>query len=191
MNPRELDYLSGIQSNSFRNSWVAVRSALRVLLSDGMGVDIKTLTISYGESGKPFVEGCPFHFNVSHSGSKGLIALSEDKPIGVDLEAIRWRKGLHRLANRFLHPAEAEQLENLAESDMAREFTRLWTAREALVKATGQGIGSGFSKFHVQYQEKDQRYRVDDPENVLLFPCEVWSVPLQGSDFFAALALGV
>lgn len=198
LSEQELVYARGIRHTQFRNVWASVRSALRLVLSEVTGVSDAKIDINYSTSGKPVLQGNPVHFNVSHSGNRGLIAVSAKYPVGVDLEQIRMRKGLQRLAKRFLHPGEAEYLASLTEQQQVQTFTRLWTAREALVKATGQGIGAGFSRFSVKIipgsQNTHLEYGIEDPEKILHFPCKVWQLKLEdakSSAYCAALAVGI
>lgn len=85
------------------------------------------------ENGKPYIEGNPLFFSISHSGAHGIIAIS-DKPVGVDLEIF---KGKDRLSfiSRF---CEEEQLEITSEKD----FLFHWTVREAFVKMRGSTLAS-------------------------------------------------
>jgi phosphopantetheinyl transferase len=80
------------------------------------------------EKGKPYFEGNPLFFNLSHSGDKGVISLS-DKPVGVDLELIRGREYPSTLS----HFTKREQKEIKCE----RDFLEHWTAKEAFIKMKG------------------------------------------------------
>ena len=77
----------------------------------------------------------PF-FNLSHSGDFVMLAIS-DTPVGCDIEH------LHKaiLSHHVFHPQELARLRSLPEGDARnREFLRLWTAKEAFLKAIGTGI---------------------------------------------------
>jgi 4'-phosphopantetheinyl transferase len=87
------------------------------------GTDIKRTN-----KGKPYYEGNPVFFNLSHSGDKGVISLS-DKPVGVDLEMIRGRNYPSTLS----HFSKREQKEIKCE----RDFLEHWTAKEAFIKMKG------------------------------------------------------
>lgn len=82
-------------------------------------------------AGKPFLEGDPLFFSITHSGRRGAIAIS-DKPVGVDLELF---KGSERgiIKNSF---SDAEQ----AEINGERDFLKHWTVREAFVKMHGKTL---------------------------------------------------
>ena len=87
-------------------------------------------------TGKPFFRKQPeLHFNLSHSGSLALCALS-DAPVGVDIEVLRPRR--EGLAQRILSPEELAWYQNHGE-DPAVLLT-LWTRKEALCKKNGTGL---------------------------------------------------
>lgn len=87
-------------------------------------------------AGKPVFRCQPeLHFNLSHSGSFALCALS-DEPVGVDIEAVRPRR--EGLARRILSPGEFAWYEGHGAS--AEALLTLWTRKEALCKRSGQGL---------------------------------------------------
>ena len=54
--------------------------------------------IERGEFGKPYLRDFPeLHFNVSHSGTKMVLAISHEMPVGIDIEQIKSRKSLENL----------------------------------------------------------------------------------------------
>lgn len=92
------------------------------------------------ENGKPYIEGNHVHFSLSHSGRRGIIAVS-DKPVGIDLEI--YKDSPHNsVIERF---SEREQAEIADE----RDFLRHWTAREAYVKLYGLTIAETWK--HVEF----------------------------------------
>ncbi len=78
-------------------------------------------------SGKPYVEGDPLFFSVSHSGGKAVVAVSE-RPVGVDLEIYSGKPHSHILS-RF-SPEEREKIKT------DEDFFDAWTAKEAFFKMT-------------------------------------------------------
>lgn len=91
---------------------------------------------SIGPHGKPsLVEHPEIHFNLSHCKEAVLCALS-NSAIGVDIERCRTYK--KDLATYTMSPAEIQAIEQSDNPAMA--FTRLWTAKEAVVKLLGTGI---------------------------------------------------
>ncbi len=84
--------------------------------------------------------------NWSHSGDGLLIALGEGVAIGADLEHLRPRPRALDIARRFLAGSEADWLAALPEEARPLAFTRLWCAKEAVLKAHGRGLAFGLDK---------------------------------------------
>ena len=86
--------------------------------------------------GKPVFQSAPeLHFNLSHSGTFALCALSE-QPVGVDIEVLRPRR--EHLAEQILSPGELDWYQKNG-ADPAALLT-LWTRKEAWCKKSGQGL---------------------------------------------------
>jgi phosphopantetheine--protein transferase-like protein len=119
---------------------VVVGLLLRQLLAHLTGFEASSMELQTGAHGKPFLAAPNRgpHFNVSHSSSCGLIALSNRFEIGVDIETVAGYK--ERVARRILAPEEFEELDRLDESERTRLFYEIWVIKEACVKATGMGL---------------------------------------------------
>ena len=116
-------------------------AAAYLLLCQGLqqeyGISEQPL-FAFGEHGKPSIVGHPeIHFNLSHCREAALCAIS-DRPVGVDVESVRSFNA--SLVEYTMNEQEVQQIRQAA--DPAREFTRLWTMKEALMKLTGEGISN-------------------------------------------------
>jgi len=114
-----------------RLHWIAARSALRLVLSRYLAVPPGEISFVLGTHGKPAVENSAVQFNLSHSRGWGMIAVSRDTPVGVDLEEIRDRVDMAKLLMR------------IDEKDLPTEKPALfqrWTEREARTKAAGSPL---------------------------------------------------
>ena len=90
--------------------------------------------------GKPYLENYPhIHFSLSHSGCWAVCAVGE-APLGVDVEQPRCTM---EIAKRFFRPDE------LPETEDKDHLLRLWTAKEAFVKALGKGLTVPLDSFRV------------------------------------------
>lgn len=90
----------------------------------------------YHPEGKPFIANHPeIHFNLSHSGTVALCAIS-DQPVGADVETNR--KISPGLVNYTMSLNEQEQINTSPNPTM--QFLHFWTKKEALLKLTGEGI---------------------------------------------------
>jgi len=121
-----------------RERYVVGRARLRVILAGHVGVAPASLALVTGPNGKPRLEAGPA-FNLAHSGALGLIAVARDREVGVDVEELRVVPEAQEIARRWIGP-DAEAALRSAGADRDRVFLRLWTRREALLKATGAGL---------------------------------------------------
>ena len=105
----------------------------------GIALNLPDPLLARAPGGKPFLPGLPgVHFSLSHC--PGLaVCLVAGVPCGVDAEAFRTPPP--RTLRRALSPAERR---TVSESPRPEEaFFRIWTAKEAFVKATGDGLPAG------------------------------------------------
>ena len=123
--------------------FAASHAALRLLLGRHLGADPRTLAFGRGPAGKPHLAGIwagACAFNLSHSGGRALIGISPSAEIGVDVEAMRPMPDALGIARAHFAPREVAALEGLDPPDLAEAFFACWTRKEAIVKATGQGL---------------------------------------------------
>jgi len=124
----------------------------------------------------------------SHSHGLLLVAMGEGVRLGVDLEPLRPRPRMLEIVQRFFHPAEITWLESLDENARNHWFFRVWCAKEALLKAQGQGISFGLHRLQLAPGiDGGLHLAWCDPE---LGPAERWHLHewQAADDFRAALA---
>lgn len=138
--------------------YVLMRKALRSVLSRYIQLPPDKIRLEYNEAGKPLLPGNAVHFNLSHSEDWGLIAVTKDKPVGVDIEKLNPKRTLHEIASRFFSPAENAALSSLADpNEKTHAFFRCWSRKEAVIKALGEGLSCGLSTFDVSLDENNPR----------------------------------
>lgn len=99
------------------------------------------------QSGKPVFPGenSPY-FNISHSGGYVVLVFGE-RPLGVDIESV---KGTNlKVAKRFFRQEEYEDLAKKTGAEQADAFCRMWTGKEAVIKAHGAGLSIPLDSFSV------------------------------------------
>jgi 4'-phosphopantetheinyl transferase len=136
-----------------RRQFVATRALLRTLLGRTLQVDPASLEFAAGPQGKPHLAGkaagsAP-RFNVAHSGDHALIGISAETDIGVDIEVVRNSADTLPIADRFFSPGESEAIRRLPDDERRLAFFRLWTLKEAFVKAVGSGLSYPLNAFEV------------------------------------------
>jgi len=140
-----------------RQQFIIAHAALRTLLAKYQQHPAHDLCFIEGERGKPVLDTChhpaPLHFNLSHSGDYALLALCRNHPVGVDIEQQNEIRDAPGLIKRFFTPVEAHALEGLSGAALLDRFYRLWTCKEALLKAEGVGITGGLDGFAIDLEQ--------------------------------------
>jgi 4'-phosphopantetheinyl transferase len=126
-----------------RRRFSTARAVLRHVISAYLGCPPQHIRLHYGSHGKPRLsleEGAAIDFNVAHSDALALIALTQGRLVGVDLERIRPEIVTDALAAAILSPAETVLFYSLTPEKRADAFFSIWTRKEAYLKATGDGL---------------------------------------------------
>ncbi|MEU7868946.1 4'-phosphopantetheinyl transferase superfamily protein [Dactylosporangium sp. NPDC049140] len=121
-----------LRSPDDRRRFDAAHSALRRVLTPGA-------RFVRGANGKPHLLGEPLQVNLSHAGEWAAIAVTDTRPVGVDLQDAVAGLDPAALARRFFPPAEAD----LVAAHGAEVFALLWARKEAVVKAAGDRLTRG------------------------------------------------
>ncbi len=121
--------------------WSAFRAGLRRILGAEIGCAPADVPLELGPAGKPLL-AAPFaglHFNLSHCSDLAVVAVSASGAVGIDLEPLTRAPELLECESIFCHPREIADLP----ADPAARATallRIWTAKEAVLKAWGIGL---------------------------------------------------
>ncbi|MFJ1519166.1 4'-phosphopantetheinyl transferase family protein [Acinetobacter sp. ABJ_C1_1] len=119
------------------------------LLAQKLNVNPADLVFAKHEYGKPYLLNHTLHFNHSHSQQYYALALSERvKDIGIDVEELDRKVRLDSLAQHAFHPDEYATWQSL-EQDREYWF-KVWTTKEAVLKASGLGIRLDLNTLNTQ-----------------------------------------
>jgi 4'-phosphopantetheinyl transferase len=158
LSPDERARLDSYRSRAAAERYVVTRSLVRMVLSDRLGVGARELQVSRTDTGKPVVSQ-GVHFNVSHSGDLILLALSDARSVGVDVERRREVQRVQAMTRRWLTETERAEVDRLTArgASSSEAFLRVWSLKEAGLKALGVGISgaSRASLAHVQAKPLD------------------------------------
>jgi 4'-phosphopantetheinyl transferase len=142
LDARERARFSRLISPLQARRYAARRSALRAVLGAALDLAPERVPLEPGPYGKPRLAGqTRVSFNISHRGDTAVIALASGAAVGVDVESARPHTSPQRLAARFFDPDEAAVIAALPEALASDAFLRCWTAKEAVLKAIGSGLG--------------------------------------------------
>ncbi len=164
------------------------RAALRIILCERLGCANRALSFGYTRRDKPFalVNGspAPVSFNVSHSGSHGLIAVAPQGRIGVDVEERAPRRDFARLIEAAFGGNEQAALNHAPGEDRTHLFYKLWTIKEALIKALGTGLSYDPADFEAPASMRNGA--VSGAYRFPRMPALQWRVDDLGNERFAA-----
>lgn len=181
-----------IRAHSFyfkkdKRDYIASRYALRHILSHYLPVQARELQFSYSAFEKPMLEEANVYFNVSHSFSKAIVAIAK-MPIGIDIEWSLREVELDQLAQRFFSKKEAAEFLKLQQHEKQRNFFYIWTKKEAVIKAIGEGLSYPLDQFHVAIHPEKDNIIFEDPAMEM----EHWTVKtltVPHHEFVAAMAV--
>lgn len=136
--PEEAARAARFATAELAQRYLAAHAALRAILRRQTAAP---LDFGIREKGKPYLLQAPeVRFNLSHSRSRALVAVTKDVEIGVDIEWIRPMERWRDLVERFFPPGDKQPADEL-------DFFRSWTQLEALWKASGVGLhGAGAAR---------------------------------------------
>jgi 4'-phosphopantetheinyl transferase len=126
-----------------RARWLAARLALRKVLSIYVGEAPERIELRFGHRGKPALAdpAAALRFNLSHSGALALIAVTERREVGIDLEERQADRDFLRLAEVGLDAEAATAVRETSPERRAAAFYAAWVRREAVAKCLGAGLG--------------------------------------------------
>ncbi len=133
-----------------RRLYTAAHAGLRRALARELGADPRELAFAADAAGRPHLLGtAELFFSLSHSGDRALVAVARTPRVGVDVEWLRAGIDRERLAQRNFTPREQAELLALSEDERRLGFFRVWTRKEAYVKALGKGLYHPLGDFDV------------------------------------------
>lgn len=152
LSPDEVQRYARFHFEKDRRQFLLTRALVRDVLSRYVGTEPSALAFTRNEYGKPALAeptDCPIAFSLSHTRGLSVCAVASAQMIGVDVERLDRTNCHPNIANRFFAPSEAAYLEGLKGDQRRLEFLRLWTLKEAFVKARGKGLSMPLNSFAV------------------------------------------
>ncbi|MFF0436110.1 4'-phosphopantetheinyl transferase family protein [Streptomyces sp. NPDC004327] len=138
LDERERRVYESLTEERVRAQYVTAHALLRTVLGEVLDRDPAALSFAQGPHGKPYLADAPVEFSLSHSGELVAVALSLGAPVGVDVERVPVPSA--ELPLPVLSPAERAAYDLVPEPERAAAFTTYWVRKEAVLKATGEGL---------------------------------------------------
>ena len=138
-----------------RRRFIAARATLRSILSCYLAIYPGHLRLYYNQYGRPYLgpefSSSLLNFNLSHSGSMALYAITRNMEIGVDVERVRSDLEYEEIAKRFFSLNEVAILRTIPTEKKLEAFYNCWTRKEAYIKAHGKGLSLPLDSFDVPF----------------------------------------
>ncbi len=146
----ERERIDGLRHERARDRALVARALLRLELAERLACRPELVEFSYGPQGKPALAGDDaWHFNLSHSHDRVVLAITRGAPVGVDVEFRHRRARIDALARHWFGDAERAELAGLDEERQRYRFFQLWTLKEAVTKGLGVSLWSTLAGIRV------------------------------------------
>ena len=182
------------QVESSRQEFLAGQMLVRSALSEYAEVEPERWQFAQDEYGKPRIknsigDAC-LSFNLSHSGGRLVCAIARHQSTGVDIEIIRPRRRIEKIARRHFADKEVDQLLALDEEARLDKFYQLWTLKESYIKARGLGLSLSLQSFGFEFAGKSLRFFENQPDCANNSGWQFWQLEAAGKFHLALACLG-
>ncbi len=147
----ELERANNFRFPKDRERFIIRRYQLRLILSKYCGCQPNEIMFGYNSFKKPFIwlpEFKEVKFNMSCSGDLMLVGLCNQNEIGIDIEKVCEIHNLDNIASENFSLQELKYLNGTL--DKINAFYKIWTRKEAFIKAIGKGMYYPLKSFCVE-----------------------------------------
>lgn len=162
LTPAEQRRAAAFRSAADARRFTAGRGWLRHVLGAVLGLRPAAVPVSQGRDKPRLLLAGPPRFNVSHAGELVAVAVASFE-VGVDVEHLDAGRRWDDLVGVACSPEEAATLARLPTGEREAAFLAVWTAKEAYLKGTGEGLAVAPGRVSVGRPSPDlhNRVRVD------------------------------
>ena len=134
------------------------------LLSQSFELPVSDQQVVRTNFGKPYLNDYP-DFSFNHSHSQNFYALATSKQVqnlGIDIEELNRKVRFEALAQHAFHPEELKNWQALAYDP--EYWFKVWTTKEAVLKASGLGIRINLNELNTNIHPEQNGGRCEHPE---------------------------
>jgi len=138
----ELQRADRYKNENARQQFILSRCALRIILGRYLLIRPSDIVFRYTQHKKPYITDSKknLHFNISHSESIAVCAVTLNYHIGVDVELLKPLDDIFCLAKNILSNAEYDYFIEIPQERRLTFFYKAWTRKESFLKAVGTGL---------------------------------------------------
>ena len=175
LNDQERQRAARFRFQRDRDRFLASRGLLRHILASYLNAPAGEIHFGYAPQGKPFLVDHPdIHFNLSHAGEVLVIAVAAGRELGVDVEQVFPEAVMNEVSGPVLSDPERVAFRRLNPGERRDWFVRLWTRKEAYIKADGRGMSLRLERIDVSTLPERVRLLGDAADDWPL--CPRWAI---------------
>ncbi len=153
-----------VQQNRFfrkedQQNYLVSRGLLRWALAQYLeNITSKDIFFYKGIYGKPFIGNfmdTALQFSLSHTKDLVVLAVILEQNIGVDIEPLERDIDIFNIAESFFSPLEYKELCSLSPEQLKPAFVKIWTLKEAYLKACGTGLTTPLDQFCFSFPKNE------------------------------------
>jgi 4'-phosphopantetheinyl transferase len=151
-----------------RDRYIIAHGSLRMLLSRYVDEPPGQLEFNYTPNGKPRLVNPTrpsLRFNLSHSGKLALVAVAHGRAVGIDVERIDPNYDFEPITRQFFTSAEQAALRTSQSHERRNSFFRLWTCKESVLKAMGEGFQRSPTSISLTLQRDGKSVELEIPQD--------------------------
>lgn len=156
LNPSEVERFHRIKHRDTQKQFFLTRILLRQQLSKTVAQSPSTLKFETSNHGRPSLLGYNVDFNVSHTKNLIAIAINTTSRVGVDVENNSRNGQYTDIVEHYFHDSECQQI-----GDHTDSFFKIWTLKEAYIKALGLGLQKSLKSFYFDIGNSEKITLVD------------------------------
>lgn len=148
LNEKELKKAEKFYFLEDKMRYITGRILTKILSAHYLFTENNEIHIEYNSYGKPFIvnDKKKIYYNISHSGDYVIFAFNYYGEVGIDVEEERWIQEYKELSKEF----HKEEYEHVYKTNDIHSFYKFWTAKEAYVKAVGEGLQIKLNSFCIR-----------------------------------------
>jgi len=149
LSPDETSRAQRFKFTLHQNRFTTARTLLRHILAQYLQQTPQSLQFAYTNHGKPYLPHASIYFNLSHTNQWALYAVGLEEKLGVDIEHITADRAHQDIATRFFSDYENQLLKKIPAPERQAAFFKIWTCKEAFIKAIGEGLSFPLKNFDI------------------------------------------
>lgn len=157
LSPEERERLALRRRPEDRLAGLVARALVRTTLSAVAPLPPEAWRFTTSAEGRPELapgsSPLPLRFNLAHTDGLVAVAVALGRDVGVDVEAHDRPTPVLEIAGRQFDAREFGVLATLPENERPTAFFRLWTLKEAYLKARGLGLPGGLDQVVFDLEE--------------------------------------